>query len=75
MGPLAGTKIVELAGIGPGPMCAMLLAELGATVIRIERKAPADLGLKRPRKYDLLLRSRGAIAARPEAARSRRRSC
>jgi alpha-methylacyl-CoA racemase len=61
-GPLTGLKIVELAGLGPAPMCAMLLADLGATVIRIERKAPVDLGLKRPRKYDLLLRSRPAIA-------------
>lgn len=50
-----------MAGIGPGPMCAMLLAELGATVLRLERKEPADLGIKRPRKYDLLLRSRPAI--------------
>ena len=62
MGPLAGIKVVELAGLGPAPMCAMLFADLGATVIRIERKAPVDLGLKRPRKYDLLLRSRPAIA-------------
>ena len=60
-GPLAGLKVVELAGIGPAPMAAMLLAELGATVIRIDRKQPSDLGLKRERKYDLLLRSRGAI--------------
>lgn len=62
MGPLAGLKILEMAGIGPGPMCAMLLAELGATVLRLERKEPAALGIKRPRKYDLLLRSRPAIA-------------
>ncbi|MBI3057633.1 MAG: CoA transferase, partial [Betaproteobacteria bacterium] len=62
MGPLAGIKMVEIAGLGPAPMCAMLFADLGATVIRIERKAPIDLGLTRPRKYDLLLRSRPAIA-------------
>jgi crotonobetainyl-CoA:carnitine CoA-transferase CaiB-like acyl-CoA transferase len=43
-------------------MCAMLLAEMGATVIRIERKSPSGLGVQRPRKYDLLLRSRGAVA-------------
>jgi alpha-methylacyl-CoA racemase len=61
-GPLSGLRIVELAGLGPAPMCAMLFADLGATVIRIERKEPVDLGLKRPRKYDLLLRSRAAIA-------------
>ena len=61
-GPLAGVKVVELAGIGPGPMCAMLLADLGATVIRIDRKQPVELGIKRPLRYDLLLRNRPVIA-------------
>jgi crotonobetainyl-CoA:carnitine CoA-transferase CaiB-like acyl-CoA transferase len=54
MGPLQGTKIVELAGIGPGPMCAMLLADLGATVLRVERKEPVELGSPRPLRYNLL---------------------
>ncbi|MBI3371735.1 MAG: CoA transferase [Betaproteobacteria bacterium] len=62
MGPLSGIKVVELAGLGPCPMCAMLLAELGATVIRIDRKEPVELGIKRPLRYDLLRRSRKAIA-------------
>jgi crotonobetainyl-CoA:carnitine CoA-transferase CaiB-like acyl-CoA transferase len=62
MGPLTGFRIIELAGLGPCPMCAMLLAELGATVLRIERREPVDLGLKRPLKYDLTRRSRSAIA-------------
>lgn len=62
MGPLKGIKVVELAGIGPGPMCAMLLADLGATVLRIERKAPAKLGIERPLKFNLLLRGRKQIA-------------
>jgi alpha-methylacyl-CoA racemase len=62
MGPLAGIRIVELAGVGPSPMCAMLLADLGATVLRVERKQPAELGIKRPLKYDLLLRNRKSIA-------------
>jgi alpha-methylacyl-CoA racemase len=62
VGPLAGIKIVELAGIGPGPMCAMLLADMGATVLRIERPGGSDLGLDRPRHLDLLLRGRRSIA-------------
>ena len=62
MGPLKGMKIVELAGIGPGPMCAMLLADMGATVIRIDRKQPVDLGSPRPLKFNLLLRNRHAVA-------------
>ena len=61
-GPLAGIKVVELAGIGPGPMCAMLLADLGATVIRVDRKQPVALGIERPLKFNTLLRNRGAIA-------------
>ena len=62
MGPLAGIKIVELAGIGPGPMCAMLLADLGADVIRVDRTQGADLGLRRDPKADLLMRSRRSVA-------------
>ncbi|WP_288392849.1 CaiB/BaiF CoA-transferase family protein [uncultured Herbaspirillum sp.] len=62
MGPLEGVKIIELAGIGPGPMCAMLLADLGATVLRIDRKEPSGLGIKRPLRFDLLLRNRKVIA-------------
>jgi len=61
-GPLAGVKVLELAGIGPGPMCAMLLADLGATVLRIDRPEPAALGIKRPLRYNLLLRSRETLA-------------
>jgi alpha-methylacyl-CoA racemase len=69
VGPLAGIKVVELAGIGPGPMCAMLLADLGATVLRIDRPGPQDLGVARPLRYDLLLRGRHSLAVdlkRPE---------
>ncbi|MFN0302846.1 MAG: CaiB/BaiF CoA transferase family protein [Burkholderiales bacterium] len=61
MGPLHGLKIIELGGIGPGPMGAMLLADLGATVLRIDRKEPAGLGVPRPAKFDLLLRNRPAM--------------
>lgn len=61
MGPLAGVKIVELAGIGPGPLAAMFLADLGATVIRVDRKEPAGLGVPRPVKFDLATRNRKSI--------------
>jgi alpha-methylacyl-CoA racemase len=61
MGPLQGVKVLELGGIGPGPMCAMLLADLGATVLRIDRKEPSGLGVPRPPKFDLLLRSRPSL--------------
>lgn len=45
MGPLKGLKIIELAGIGPGPFCGMLLADLGAEVVVVDRKGrPLPLG-------------------------------
>ncbi len=40
-GPLAGVRVVELAGIGPGPFAAMLLADLGADVVRVDRPSGA----------------------------------
>jgi alpha-methylacyl-CoA racemase len=61
-GPLAGIKVVELAGIGPGPFCGMLLSDLGADVLRIERPEPVDLGLPIPREFDLLARGRRSVA-------------
>ena len=42
MGPLAGKKIIEIAGLGPGPVCGMLLADMGAEVIVIERRATSN---------------------------------
>ena len=39
-GPLDGYRIIEIAGIGPGPFCGMMLADMGAEVIRVERKPP-----------------------------------
>ncbi|MGW2253104.1 CaiB/BaiF CoA transferase family protein [Kitasatospora sp. NPDC001660] len=44
-GPLAGVRVVELAGIGPGPFAAMLLADLGADVVRVDRPDPSPLGI------------------------------
>ena len=62
MGPLQGYKIVELAGIGPGPMCAMLLAELGAEVVSVDRIQEAGLGVGMPARFNLLRRSRRSVA-------------
>lgn len=57
MGPLTGIKVIELAGIGPGPFCGMLLSDMGADVIRIERK-----GARGGSKFDVLSRGRRTIA-------------
>lgn len=42
MGPLAGKKIIEIAGLGPGPVCGMLLADMGAEVILVDRRATSN---------------------------------
>jgi len=42
VGPLEGVRVVEIAGIGPGPFCAMLLADMGAEVVRVDRPAAED---------------------------------
>ena len=57
MGPLKGIKILEFAGIGPGPFCGMLLADLGAEVIKISRPESKGNGSK----YDLNDRSKFSI--------------
>ncbi|MBS29316.1 MAG: carnitine dehydratase [Alphaproteobacteria bacterium] len=61
-GPLVGLKVVELAGIGPGPFACMLLADLGADVIKIDRQADPGLGVPRGYEYDLASRSRPSVA-------------
>src|SRR5947208_2723915 len=58
MGPLAGIRVVEFAGIGPGPFCAMLLADMGAQVVRLTRPAPKIGG----EHFEVLHRSRPAIS-------------
>ncbi len=67
-GPLNGVRIVEMAGIGPAPYCAMLLAEMGADVIRVDRPAPVDLGFAQDPRLDLLNRSKRAVAVDLKAA-------
>jgi alpha-methylacyl-CoA racemase len=71
-GPLNGFTVLEMAGIGPGPFCAMMLADMGAEVIRVDRKTPGFLGgggtivdrgrrtialdIKKPGAIDIVLR-------------------
>lgn len=60
-GPLRGTRIIELAGIGPAPFCAMLLGDLGADVIRVDRPPRAQSGLPGPLN-NLQARNKRSIA-------------
>ncbi len=59
MGPLKGIKILEFSGIGPGPYCGMLLADIGADVIRVGRKGSEGL----ENKFDIHNRSKRSITA------------
>ncbi|MFF8653308.1 CaiB/BaiF CoA transferase family protein [Streptomyces huasconensis] len=58
-GPLAGVRVVELAGIGPGPFAAMLLADLGADVVRVDR--PGGAGLAIDPAYDVTNRNKRSV--------------
>ena len=58
-GPLQGIKIIELAGIGPSPYACMLLADLGADVLRLERGNP---DAEPTVSWDILNRSRDSVA-------------
>jgi alpha-methylacyl-CoA racemase len=62
MGPLAGFRIIEFAGIGPAPMASMLFADLGASVLRVDRLTPSGLGVDMPARFALLERSRPSVA-------------
>ncbi len=61
-GPLCGLKIIEFGGIGPGPLCSMLLSDAGATVLRLDRPTPSGLGVPRGQDYDIQRRGRKSVA-------------
>lgn len=60
MGPLHGFRIVEIAGIGPGQFCGMLLADMGAEILRIDRPLTGD-GIAIPARFNLMNRSRQTL--------------
>jgi len=61
-GALRGIRIVEIAGVGPVPFAAMLLADMGAQIITVDRLEPSGLGVKKEPKFDPTTRSRSSIA-------------
>ena len=61
MGPLAGIRVLEFESIGPAPFAGMLLADMGADVLVIDRPANTDLGLKRERWYDVMMRGKRSV--------------
>ncbi len=56
MGPLSGTRVIELAGLGAAPYCCMMLADMGAETIRIERNPPP------PARHDVQARNRSSVS-------------
>ena len=61
MGPLAGLRVLEFEAIGPGPFAGMMLADMGADVLLVDRPADPQLGLRRDRRFDVMLRGRRSI--------------
>ncbi|HET7672554.1 MAG TPA: CaiB/BaiF CoA-transferase family protein [Burkholderiales bacterium] len=61
MGPLAGIKVLEFEAIGPAPFAGMLLADMGADVLVVDRPGSSGLGLKRERWYDVMLRGKRSV--------------
>jgi alpha-methylacyl-CoA racemase len=61
MGPLAGIRVLEFEAIGPGPFAGMLLADMSADVLVVDRPDSTDLGLKRERWYDVMMRGKRSV--------------
>ncbi|NKB55164.1 MAG: CoA transferase [Alphaproteobacteria bacterium] len=61
-GPLTGVKVVELAGIGPAPLCCALLSDMGADILRIDRNTDPGLGIGGPAKAEVTRRGRKSVS-------------
>lgn len=61
-GPLRGLKVIEIAGIGPAPFCAMMLADMGADVVRVERANGPETGFGMEPRFDVMNRGRRSVA-------------
>jgi alpha-methylacyl-CoA racemase len=61
MGPLDGIRVLEFEAIGPAPFAGMLLADMGADVLVVDRPQSSDLGLTRERWYDVMMRGKRSV--------------
>ena len=61
MGPLSGIRVIEIAGIGPTQFCGMLLADMGAEILRLRRPAAAATGVEIPERFNLMNRGRATV--------------
>ena len=71
MGPLTGIRVLEFEAIGPAPFAGMLLADMGADVLVVDRPASSDLGLTRERWYDVMMRGKRSVTLDLKKAPSR----
>src|SRR2546423_10452650 len=71
MGPLSGIKVLEFEAIGPAPFGGMILADMGADVLVIDRPASSDLGLKRERWYDTMMRGKRSVTLDLKSAQAK----
>ena len=62
MGPLNGLRVIEFASIGPVPLAGMLLSDLGADLVRIDRLEPSGLGVAQDKRFDVNARGRRSVA-------------
>ena len=60
-GPLAGVRVIEMSAIGPVPHCGLVLAEMGAQVVRLDRPEASDLGMPAPPRFDALARGKQSV--------------
>src|SRR5690349_15694157 len=70
-GPLTGLRVVEMPAVGPVPFCGMLLADLGADVLRIDRPEGVPLGVQRDARQNLLGRGKRSLTLDLKARASR----
>ena len=75
MGPLTGIRVIEIAGIGPGPFCAMMLADMGADVVRVDRASAVRGGDSDHPPRDLLNRGRRSVGIDLKSPEGSRRCC
>jgi alpha-methylacyl-CoA racemase len=61
MGPLAGVRVLEFEAIGPGPFCGMMLGDMGADVLLVDRRTELSIGLGVDRAFDIMLRGRRSV--------------
>jgi len=61
MGPLAGVRVLEFEAIGPGPFCGMMLADMGADVLLVDRPNDPRMGIGRDRWFDVMMRGRRSV--------------